>query len=410
MMAAKTVLWVVVLGFLSGFPLQWLSARAAGPDAVYLTWMSVTNWLFEVGDTRIVMDGYITRIPQSAFTSPNFASALPATPDVPAIQRVIDALDGHKKVDFILTGHSHYDHSFDTAVWARLTGAHIIGSRSTCLQAVAQGIPESRCTAVEGGEVLPLGSEVTVRVVRWNHSGDISTPFGRLLQAPLELIKAPTVRPESGGMGPGILQDFPNGGGARAYLFTVETAGGSLNWFYSNTGNATTFQQPVVVEAEFFADLGLSLDNLEIVQQETAARDNLVTAMASAGLDEVDLWIGFSDRDLAEGVADVLRPKAHIPHHWDGLFSPFFAGLPFPFSQVPGATAVQQFFASRRITFLPPRQYMDKYKLDTQGITAVPNREVKQRLGFAEVSHAVRETTAHEDIGHAHEDPAPGSF
>ena len=69
-----------------------------------------------------------------------FATAAPAKPDVPAIQRLIAGLGASGNVDFILTGHSHFYHSFDTAVWAKLTGARIIGSRSTCLEAVAQGI------------------------------------------------------------------------------------------------------------------------------------------------------------------------------------------------------------------------------------------------------------------------------
>jgi hypothetical protein len=34
----------------------------------------------------------------------------------------------------LLTGHSHFDHSFDTAAWSRLTGAPIVGSKTTCLQ------------------------------------------------------------------------------------------------------------------------------------------------------------------------------------------------------------------------------------------------------------------------------------
>jgi hypothetical protein len=92
-----------------------LHAEAPKPAEVFLTWMSVTNWLFEVGNSRIVMDGYISRIPQEAFSGPSFATARPTKPDEPAIRQVIAALGGSGKIDFILTGHSHFDHSFDTA-------------------------------------------------------------------------------------------------------------------------------------------------------------------------------------------------------------------------------------------------------------------------------------------------------
>jgi hypothetical protein len=100
-------------------------------------------------------------------------------------------------------------------VWARETGAQIIGARSTCFQAIAQGIPASRCTIVEGGEVLDLGKSVTVRVVRWNHWGDPSVhPFLAMLQAPVELKAVPDA---ANGLRPGVFEDFPNGGGTRSY-------------------------------------------------------------------------------------------------------------------------------------------------------------------------------------------------
>jgi glyoxylase-like metal-dependent hydrolase (beta-lactamase superfamily II) len=144
----RSLLFVVVLivaSFLLSVPVE------AGPSNVRLTWMGVTSWLIEVADLRIIMDGYITRNPTQALG-----------PDEEAIQQVMDALGGNGKVDYILSGHGHFDHAFDTAVWARETGAQIIGSRTTCFEAIAQGIPDSQCTTVEGGDrasraLEPLG-------------------------------------------------------------------------------------------------------------------------------------------------------------------------------------------------------------------------------------------------------------
>jgi L-ascorbate metabolism protein UlaG (beta-lactamase superfamily) len=368
-----------------------LWAASEKPQHVRLTWMSVTNWLFEVGTTRILMDGYITRIPEAAFSGVGFATATPTKPDEPAIQRLLDALGDSGKIDFILTGHSHFDHSFDTAVWAKLTGARIIGSRSTCLQAAAQGAPASQCTSVEGGEVLPLGEQVTVRVVRWNHSGDVSTPMGRVLYTPMELVKNPSVPAGAEGLRPGTLQDFPNGGGARAYLFTVTTTTGPVSWFYSNTGNADTFQQPAAVDEQFFRAQGFPLDNLVFAAQTSAPQDNLRAAMKDAGLNHVDVWIGYSDRGLAEAVSKILRPKVHIPHHWDGLFSSFFAGAPFPYTSVAGAEGVATMLKTQAIILLPPQQYMDAYQLTAQGVTSIANEEVKRKLGLPESPPALSE-------------------
>jgi hypothetical protein len=82
-------------------------------------------------------------------------------------------------------------------------------------------------------------------------------------------------------------------------------------------------------------------------------------------------------------VCPILRPKAHIPHHWDGLFSPFFSGLPFPYASVAGTGALIAFFQSQGVMPLPPQQYMDKFRLTTKGVTPVPNEAIKAKLGFS---------------------------
>ncbi len=56
--------------------------------------MSIANWYFKVGDKRILMDGYVTRVPESLFVaSPVFPKDMytftkaPYGVDVPAITR-----------------------------------------------------------------------------------------------------------------------------------------------------------------------------------------------------------------------------------------------------------------------------------------------------------------------------------
>lgn len=66
-----------------------------------------------------------------------------------------------------MTGHSHWDHSFDTATWSKLTGAPVVGSRTTCLEAAAQNLPEGRCQPVYGGERIDPAEGISLRVVRW---------------------------------------------------------------------------------------------------------------------------------------------------------------------------------------------------------------------------------------------------
>ena len=110
-----------------------VAAAQSTPAQAQFTWMSIANWLFEVGDTRVVINGYIDRIQESDWAGQgtlgaDFAKG-PMKPDAQNVQRVVDAIGNH--VDYILTGHSHFDHSWDTGVWAKATGAHVIGRQST---------------------------------------------------------------------------------------------------------------------------------------------------------------------------------------------------------------------------------------------------------------------------------------
>src|SRR6187455_1588281 len=131
--------WVAVVALLAGAPAQ------AAPDHVDITWMSITNMYFELGGQKIVADGYITRLPAENFHSgaSGYGQTLkPVRPDEAAVKEVLDALGGKSVVNLLLTGHNHFDHSFDTGTWAKLSGARIIGAQTACLQTRAQGIPE----------------------------------------------------------------------------------------------------------------------------------------------------------------------------------------------------------------------------------------------------------------------------
>ena len=76
---------------------------------------------------------------------------------------MLTALGGPSRISLLLTGHSHFDHSFDTATWSRLTNAPIIGSKTTCLQAQAAGLPQTRCREVLGGERIDIAAGVWMR-------------------------------------------------------------------------------------------------------------------------------------------------------------------------------------------------------------------------------------------------------
>jgi hypothetical protein len=243
-----------------------------------------------------------------------------------------------------------------------LTGAPIIGSQTTCLQAQAAGIEPKQCTVVSGGERLTVASGVTMWVVRWNHSGDPATNPEQ--HNSVELTKRPVRDPVTGGWHAGVAEDFPNGGGSRAFLFVVEGLTGRYSWFFQDSASAVDLETPIVVDGK---DYGAPLENLK-------------TAMHAAGVTSVDLWIGTGGAPIARLVLPVLKPKAYLPVHWDGLYGAFEAGVPQPYSDPP----LEQLLSQSQVTLLRPTQYMDKWRLDEKGVRAVPNDAVKKALGFGQ--------------------------
>ncbi len=340
------------------------SVQAAGPPFVDITWMSISNVYYELGALRILTDGYITRLPQSAFSGGGGGLATtrqPFKPDVGAVRRVMTALGGPASVNLLLTGHSHFDHSFDTATWSRLTGARIVGSKTTCLQAMAENTPADRCTPVYGAERMSLADGVTLRVVRWNHSGDSATNPEQ--HNPVELEAAPRLDPQTGGLRAGVAEDFPNGGGNRAFLFVVDGPDGRFSWFFQNSASAADLHMPIVVGG---TNYGAPLDNLR-------------AALKAEGLESVDLWIGSGGIAIAQLVIPVLKPKAYLPVHWDGLWGAFEAGVPRPYSD----PALEALLQTSGVQLVKPVQYMDRWRLDRSGVRPVPNTSVKKSLGFS---------------------------
>ena len=357
----RTRLKSIAVGLIGLFAIA--HVRAAGPAYVDMTWMSFSNVYYELGSLRILTDGYITRVPQSAFSGGR--SGLATTdkafkPDVDAVRRVLAAIGGPSSVNLLLTGHSHVDHSFDTATWSRLTGARIVGSKTTCFQAMAESIPAARCTPVYGGERMSLADGVAMRVVRWNHSGDPA--INPEQHNPVELEATPRLDPQTGGLHAGVADDFPNGGGSRAFLFVVDGPGGRFSWFFQNSASPVDLTVPIVVGG---TNYGAPLENLN-------------AAMKAEGLESVDLWIGTGGRPIAQLVLPVIKPKAYLPVHWDGLWGAFNAGV----QQLYADPALEEFLMAAGVQLIKPKQYMDKWRLDRNGVRPLPNDVVKRSLGF----------------------------
>src|SRR5690606_2463169 len=107
---------------------------------------------------------------------------------------------------------------------------------------------------------------------------------------PMELSAVPVVPPGERGLRPGVAEDYPNGGGNRAYLFRIDAPDGqTYSVFFNDSAAPAELTSPIVVDG---VDYGAPLDNLR-------------AAMRAAGLDSVNLWIGAGGAPVAQLVVPV---------------------------------------------------------------------------------------------------------
>jgi len=352
-----------------------LAACGSGTPAnsATVTWVAVADWYFDVGSTRIYMDGALTRFDPNNFYGGGSGLSYSKTAVCNAAsttdKKVLDAIG--KKPSYILTGHSNLDHSYDTAAIAKMTGAHIIGSPSTCMEAQGQGVAASQCTSVMGGESIELGDGVHVRPVHWNHSGNASNPD---LHLPLELTK-PITPDANGCFKPGVLEDFPNGGGGRGLLLVGGDSAHRWSIFFVDTGSDYDFTQDVPdnVDAQGNACGSATCGH------HGSPQANLTAAMQAEKLDHVDLWIGSASLPLAQLVFPIIHPKAFIPNHLGSFYIDFFQGLTTPYTD----TTLPAYVSAQGGNFQTPKQFMDAWTVDsTNGTVPTPNTAVKKALGF----------------------------
>jgi len=118
---------------------------------VTLDWLGVATFRLTVGERVIFLDAYMDRVP--------------AAPPVGLTAAEV------ARADYVLVGHSHFDHLWGAERIAARTGATVIGSHETVrLLHDADGIAEAQLIAVAGGEPLDLGHGVRVRVYPSLHS------------------------------------------------------------------------------------------------------------------------------------------------------------------------------------------------------------------------------------------------
>ena len=221
---------------------------AAPPAFVDITWMSIANVYYELGPLSILTDGYITRLPRARSSAAAAALRRRASafkPDVAAVTRVLNALGG------AVEGESAADRPQPLRSLVRYRD--LVEADRRAHHRVEDDLPAGAGRAASrrigarpsmAARRLHSADGVTMRVVRWNHSGDPATNPEQ--HNPVELDAVPVPDPATGGLRAGVAEDFPNGGGNRAFLFIVDGPQGRFSWFFQNSASAVDLHVPIV--------------------------------------------------------------------------------------------------------------------------------------------------------------------
>jgi len=123
---------------------------ATSGSPVSVTFLGVSTLLIDDGSTSLLTDGFFSR---------------PSLPKValgrlaPHRGRIRNALEraGDDRVEAVLPVHTHFDHAMDSAVVAQLTGAQLVGGRSSANIGHGHGLAEEQITVATSGAPMDFG-------------------------------------------------------------------------------------------------------------------------------------------------------------------------------------------------------------------------------------------------------------
>jgi hypothetical protein len=231
-------------------------------------------------------------------------------------------------------------------------------------------------------------TETTLYVIHSDHSGNATS----ILHVPRELAIVPTVVPPTtaGGLHVGVLEDMPNGGGTRVYLITVQGPGPkAFSIALETSGSSTDFENPIAVR-NCIGVFPVPACDVEVAGPIfPSPGDGFRLAMQQARLQNVDLFIGFatgnpgpSDLSLKQQEFAILHPRFFIPTHLGSLGQPIADGLDTQFTPSAGFLSL---LGQEDTGLLVPRQFLDAFILDANGVKPTSNHQAKQQLGLSDV-------------------------
>ncbi len=122
----------------------------SNPNRATLDWLGCATFRLTLDGLVVFLDAYVDRV----------STAPPTGLTVADVDRA----------DWIVVGHSHFDHLWGAERIARQTGATIVGSYESIRVMREQGVPSEQLMPVAGGERVRLSDTVTVSVYPSLHS------------------------------------------------------------------------------------------------------------------------------------------------------------------------------------------------------------------------------------------------
>jgi L-ascorbate metabolism protein UlaG (beta-lactamase superfamily) len=275
-----------------------------------LDWYGCATFGLTLDDLVIFLDAYIDR-----------------APGAPGTGLRADDID---RADWVVVGHSHFDHLWGAERIAQQTGATIIGSYESIRVMIEAGVPADQLIPVSGGERIALSDDVTVSVFPslhscvWTHKamgqsdqvciGDLGVTHQQRLERAKGLTEVFAAMDEAGRAhvtagNQGVRGD----GGALLYLF--ETGDGTL-LYQDTSGHWSGIAHGLRPDVAILAAAGRGNVDGEPVQGSLAqfvAREAALLRPRKVILSHHDDWMpGFSvATDIGPIRAEVSR---WLPH------------------------------------------------------------------------------------------------
>jgi len=294
-----------------------------------LDWYGCATFRLTLGEQVVFLDAYIDRVSTASGTGLR--------------------ADDVERADWIVVGHSHFDHLWGAERIAKRTGATIIGSHETVRIMEQVGVPLAQLLPVAGGERIRLAPEVTVSVYPalhscvWTDHGGMRQPdeiclgdVGVTYQERLDRLQAMSAWLAN--QGPEVLQHLqvshqgPRGdGGVLLYLF--ETPEGSL-LFQDTSGHWSGVLHNLRPDVAILAAAGRGNIDGEPIQgalAEFMARQADLLRPRRVILSHHDDWLpGFSIPTRIAPIREALNrrvPRTELAEFGYLSSYPLFAGL-----------------------------------------------------------------------------------